>query len=93
MSDHTLAELKKLMIDGLLLSGVSQPTRADVERRCFALPDAAPEYREGSRIRVRLRIRPSDRRLEANVDGALYDLEADGGREAAVAAVVRMFRE
>jgi hypothetical protein len=91
-SNHTLVELKGLMIDGLLLSSVASPTRADVERRCVALPDGAAEYREGSRVRVRLRTRPSDRSLEANIDGVLHSAERDGGREAAVAAVATIFR-
>jgi hypothetical protein len=92
MSNHTLEELRALMVDGLRLSGVASPTRADVERRSVALPDGAAEYREGSRVRVRLRARPSDRQLEANIDGVLYSAERDAGREAALAAVATMFR-
>ena len=92
MSNHTLVELKGLMIDGLSASGAASPTRADVERGCTALPDGAAEYREGSRVRVRLRVRSSDRQLEANIDGILHDVEQDGGRRAAVAAVAAMFR-
>jgi hypothetical protein len=92
MSNRTLVELKALMIDGLLLSGAASPTRADVERGCRAEPDGAAEYREGSRVRVRLRVRASDRLLEANIDGALYDVDRDGGRPGAVAAVAAMFR-
>lgn len=92
MSNSTLVELRGLMTDGLSLSGLALPTRAEVERGCTALPDGAAEYREGSRVRVRLRTRPSDRELEANVDGVLHDVERDDGRRAAVAAVAAMFR-
>jgi hypothetical protein len=87
-----LAELTGLMVDGLLLCGLTSPARAEVERGCVALADGVAEYREGSRIRVRLRTRPSDRRLEANIDGALHGLERDGSREKAVAAVAAIFR-
>lgn len=92
MSNQVLLELKGLMTDGLSLAGVALPTRADVERGCAAPRDGVAEYREGSRIRVRIRIRPSDRCLEANVDGALHGMEPDGSREKAVAAVAAMFR-
>jgi hypothetical protein len=93
MSAQTLVELKGLIVDGLLQSGVTFPTRAEVERGCEPLPDGAAEYRQGSRVRVRLRVRPSDRKLEANIDGTLHSAERDGSREKAVAAVAAMFRE
>lgn len=87
-----LVDLKALMTDALLLSGATAPTRAEVERWCSAPSDGMAEYREGSRIRVRLRTRPTDRQLEVNVDGALHALERDGGRERVVAAVAAIFR-
>jgi len=92
MSNHALVELKGLMVEGLSLSGATMPTRAEVERGCVAPADGVAEYREGSRIRVRIRTRPSDRCLEVNIDGALHGTERDGNREKAVEAVAAVFR-
>src|SRR5262245_24882784 len=92
MSNQALAELRRLMIDGPLASAASLPARAAVEPGCEATADGVAEYREGSRIRVRIRALPSDRRLEVNIDGALHGTEPDGSREKAVAAVAAMFR-
>jgi hypothetical protein len=79
------------MTEGLLRSGVTAPTRAEVERDCLSPADGVAEYRQGSRVRVRLRTRPSDRRHEVNVDGALHGAEG-AERPGAVEAVAAMFR-
>jgi hypothetical protein len=91
MSDSALRDLLALMTDGLQRSGVTSPTRAEVERGCMSPAEGVAEYREGSRARVRLRTRPGDRRREVNVDGALHSGEP-ADRAEAIEAVAAMFR-